>query len=108
MTLWLTPHLLWCIHGTVISPRDLLLAVQRPLLSVVVAAVLTYIVQSFYAESLTPLLRLIVGGGILLLVYLWMLLYVMGQKAFYLEILQSLRKRSSVGEKPDHLKVGTA
>src|SRR5689334_20147437 len=31
MTLWLFPLILWCIHGTVISFRDILLAVSRPL-----------------------------------------------------------------------------
>ena len=38
MTVWLVPHILWCLHGTVISPRDLFLAIIRPLLSAVVAA----------------------------------------------------------------------
>ena len=99
LVLWLVPHLAWCIHGTMISLRDLLQASRRPFLSAIVAAAFAFTAQFFYGQSLSPFPRLLLGGGILLIVYLWMLLYVMGQKAFYLDLLQGLRKRSSVGEK---------
>lgn len=99
MTLWLVPHIAWCIHGTMISLRDLVQVSRRPFLSAIVAAIVAFAAQFFYGQSLSPFPRLLLGGGILLIVYLWMLLYVMGQKAFYLDLLQGLRKRSSVGEK---------
>ena len=98
MTLWLVPHIAWCIHGTMISSRDILKASSQPFLSAIVAAAVAFAAQFFYGQSFSPLPRLLLGGGILLIVYLWMLLYVMGQKAFYLDLLQGLRKRSSVGE----------
>ncbi len=91
MSLWLIPHLIWCMHGTMISLRDLVPAVGRPLASAMVAVAFTYIVQSLYVESLAPLPRLVLGCGILLLVYLWMLLFVMGQKALYLDLLRELK-----------------
>jgi PST family polysaccharide transporter len=91
MTLWLIPHLLWCMHGTMISLRDLVPVVGRPLASAMVAVAFTYIVQSLYAQSLAPLPRLVLGCGILLLVYLWMLLFVMGQKALFLDLLRGLK-----------------
>ena len=31
MSLWLIPHMVWCVHGTMISLRDIFLAVRRPL-----------------------------------------------------------------------------
>ena len=100
LTLWVIPHLAWCIHGTIISPRDLLQTVGRPLLSTMVAAVFTYVVDLAYAQSLASLARLSFSGGILVVVYLWMLLFVMKQKSFYLDLLRGLRKRSPVeGEK---------
>lgn len=99
MTLWLVPHIAWCIHGTMISLRDLLRVSRRPFLSAIVAAAVAFTAQFFYGQSLSPLPRLLLGGGILLIVYLWMLLYVMGQKAFYLDLLQGLRKGSSINEK---------
>ena len=33
MTLWVIPFILWCVHGTVVSLRDILLTVSRPLAS---------------------------------------------------------------------------
>jgi O-antigen/teichoic acid export membrane protein len=99
MTMSAVPLIAWCIHGTMISSRDFLDAVSRPFLSAIVAAALAFGVQAFYGQSLSPFPRLILGGGILMLSYLWMLLYVMGQKAFYFDLLQGLWQRSSVGEK---------
>jgi PST family polysaccharide transporter len=91
MTLWVVPHLAWCMHGTRISLRDLLPAIGRPFASVLVAVVVTYIAQSFYGPTVAPLPRLMLGGVILALVYLWMLLWVLGQKELYLDLLRGLK-----------------
>ena len=42
MTLWLLPHIVWCLHGTMISPWDLFLAAGRPFLAGIVAAAFTF------------------------------------------------------------------
>jgi len=97
MTLWVIPHIVWCIHGTIISSRDILQTVKRPLISGIVAASLAFGVQFFVGQLLSPFLRLMLGGGVMLVSYLFILLYVMGQKAFYVDLLQGLRKRPSVG-----------
>jgi len=99
MTLWLVPHIAWCIHGTMIPWRDILKVSSQPFLSAIMAAAVAFAAQFFYGQSFSPLLRLLLGGGILLLSYLWLLLYVMGQKAFYLDLLRGLKNRSSVEEK---------
>lgn len=96
MALWVVPHIAWCVHGTVVSLRDILRVVSRPFLSIVVAAALAFGAQSFYGNMLSPLLRLLLGTTVLLGAYLVMLLYVMGQKAFYLDLLEGLRGRSSI------------
>lgn len=90
ITLWLIPHALWCIHGTVISPRHLLLAVSRPFLSAVVAAAFTFTAQMYIGDSASPLLRLMLGGGIMAIVYFPMLLFVMGQSNLYIDIIREL------------------
>ena len=95
MTLWLVPHILWCIHGTMVTFRDLLRAASRPFLSAVGAATIAIAAQFFYGGSLSPIPRLILGVGFLFSSYLWMLLYVMGQKAFYFDLLQGMRGRSA-------------
>jgi PST family polysaccharide transporter len=99
MALWVIPHIAWCIHGTEITSRDILRTVSRPFVSGIVAAALSLGVQFSIGQLLPPLLRLALGGCVMLASYLWMLLYVMGQKVFYVDLLRSLRNRSSIEEK---------
>lgn len=96
MVLWAVPHIAWCVHGTVISLRDIFLALSRPLFSGLTAAASALAAQFLYRGLLSPLPRLLLGGSVLLGVYLAMLFYVMGQKAFYWDLLQGLRKSSRV------------
>jgi O-antigen/teichoic acid export membrane protein len=96
MALWVIPHIAWCIHGTEISSRDILQTVSRPFVSGIVAAALALGVRFSVGQLLPPFLRLALGGSIMLASYLWMLLYVMGQKEFYLDLLRELRSRSPV------------
>jgi len=98
MTLWIIPHILWCIRGTVISFRDIFQSLSRPLVSGITAAALPCTMQVFYGHMWSPWLRLVLGITVFVGVYLGMLLYVMGQKAFYLNLLGGLR-RSSVDHK---------
>jgi PST family polysaccharide transporter len=99
MTLWAVPHIAWCVHGTVISLRDILRTASRPLVSGIVAAVLAFGVQFFFGQSLSHLPRLLLGATVLLGAYVGMLFYAMGQKAVYWDLLQGLRRGSSVEEK---------
>jgi O-antigen/teichoic acid export membrane protein len=99
MTIWLVPHILWCIHGTNISFGDILGVVKRPVISAAVGAVIAFAVQYRFGPSLSPLFRLVVGCGILFTIYAVMLLYVMRQKAFYADLIRGLASRSPVEEK---------
>jgi O-antigen/teichoic acid export membrane protein len=99
MALWVIPHVMWCVHGTVISFRDVVLTASRPMLSAGVAAALAFGVQFQYGRLLSPLLRLVSGCGILFSVYILMLLYVMGQKVFYVDLIKGLGGRASVDDK---------
>jgi O-antigen/teichoic acid export membrane protein len=96
MLLSVLPLIAWAVHGTMVSFRDVLTAVSRPMLSGIVAAAVAFASQFFYGHSLFPIIRLILGGTVTMGVYLWMLLYVMGQKAFYLDLLRGLKRRSAV------------
>jgi len=98
MTIWLIPHILWCIHGTNISFGDILGVVKRPVVSAAVASLIAFAVQFQFGQNLSPLLGLLIGCGILFGVYSLMLLYVMGQKAFYLDLMRGLANRSPVEE----------
>jgi len=91
MTVWLVPHILWCLHGTPISPGDLFLAISRPLLSAVVATAVTF-GTNFYFSGWGPLLlTLIMDASIMIIVYYTVLLFVMGQSALYLTLFSGLR-----------------
>ena len=91
MTLWLVPHIVWCLHNTVISPWDLLLPTCRPFFASIVAAIFAFVVQSYFSQLLSPFWRLSLGGGVMVSLYLWMLLFVMGQKSFYFDLLRRLK-----------------
>ena len=96
MTLWLVPHVIWCLHGTIISPWDLLLAVSRPLLSSVVAAIVAFGAQWYFGQIEAPILRLVLGGGAMLACYLLVLLFVLKQGDFYLNLIKNLKASSSL------------
>lgn len=98
MTIWLVPHILWCVHGTNISFGDILAVVKRPVVSAAVGAALAFAVEFEFSQALPPFLRLIISCGILFGVYSLMLLYVMGQKAFYLDLVRGLANRSPLEE----------
>jgi O-antigen/teichoic acid export membrane protein len=98
MMLCVIPLIAWATHGTVISLRDILLVVSRPLLSGIVAAGLAFGLQFLYGPLLPPLPRLALGTVLVLAGYLGMLLYVMGQKLFYLDLLRGFRGPLTVEE----------
>jgi PST family polysaccharide transporter len=91
MALWVVPHILWCIQGTIISPRDILQAVRPPVISILVAGPLAFASQFSYHHLLPQLPRLILECTTLMAAYFGMLCYVMKQKAFYLNLIRSLK-----------------
>jgi PST family polysaccharide transporter len=98
MTVSAIPLIAGAVRGTVISLRDILLTVSRPLFSGIVAAAVALGLQVAYGPFLSPLPRLILGVALVLSGYLGMLLYVMGQKLFYLNLIRGLTKPLSVDE----------
>ena len=98
LTVWLWPHILWCLRGTPISPGDLLRSVSKPFLSGAAAGAICVGFQAAArASALSPLARLALGCAVLTGSYLWMLLYATGQKAFYLDLLRGLRGGAVTG-----------
>jgi O-antigen/teichoic acid export membrane protein len=96
MMLCLIPLIAWSVHGTVVSFRDILVAASRPAASGIVAGGLAWGVRLTYGQFLPPLARLVLESTVLLVAFLGMLLFVAGQKSFYLDLLRGLRGPSSV------------
>jgi PST family polysaccharide transporter len=90
MTLFLVPCLIWCVHGTVISPGELFKTVSRPFLSALAAGIVAYAFHAFTTHVLTAFVMLLLGGCIMLAVYLLVLLFILDQRSFYSDLLGEL------------------
>lgn len=96
MVLWLAPVTLWSVHGTAVSFRDVVATASRPLIASLVAGAAAFGVCSAYGRYQDHLARLVIGGLALAATYLVTILYVMGQKAYYVDLLQKFTRRSPV------------
>jgi len=94
MMLWVVPHIIWCVHGTVISVRDVITTLSRPLLAGIVAGVVSYATRSIYGPFLPPVLKFASELCLFAIAYLSMLLCVLKQKAVYVDLLSGLRGAS--------------
>jgi O-antigen/teichoic acid export membrane protein len=92
MMIWLVPHVLWCLKGTEISGAELFLTIWPPLCSAVVATAVAYLIQLFFGHFPSAIARLAVDSGVMFAVYSTMLLIVMGQGNFYLDLVSQLLK----------------
>jgi O-antigen/teichoic acid export membrane protein len=88
MTIGIVPITVWSVHGTVIRVTDILLALSRPLASSLVAAVVAFGFHLLYGPLLVPLPRLLLEVSVFGATYLGVLLFVAGQKSFYLDLLR--------------------
>lgn len=94
MVLWVSPAILWCIHGTVFSFADILRVIARPVASIIPAAVLGAAFHLIVGNRLGSWPRLALECAILLLTYLGTLLFAGGPNSFYLRLIRSLRTRA--------------
>ena len=99
MTAWMIPTIIWAVHGTAISVWDVLKTPIRPMVSSAVAAALALGVDHFYGPILSPLSRLLVEGTVLATSYVGMLLFVTGQRAFYLDLWRRSKGSAPTEEK---------
>lgn len=91
MTTLLVPIVIWCLHGTAISPRDILLASSRPFLSAIVAAAVAFGTTMYVGEWPSPLLRFALEGTIMFSIYFSILLLVKEQRTLYFDLFKGLR-----------------
>ena len=96
MMLWVVPHIVWCVHGTPISFRDILLAVSRPLAAGILAGGIAFGVHLICGQFVSPVPRLVLECSVLLVTFYGALLFTLGQWSLYLGLLRGLRGSSSV------------
>jgi len=99
MVLWLMPHIVWCTHGTVITLKDICVSVSKPLLSAMIASCAALAFKAYIGPYVTSAMILVTGILLLLMVYLFMLLYVLNQRAFYFQLLNELKFRAMMNSR---------
>jgi O-antigen/teichoic acid export membrane protein len=102
MVLWLVPHVVWCLHGTAITPSDIFRATSGPLVSAVFAVGLAYMVHSGFSSLPSPLLQLALAGSAMALAYSGLMICFMG-KDFYLDLVRAMRSTSSSSAAGDRI-----
>jgi PST family polysaccharide transporter len=101
MTLWLVPHILWCLHDTVISPRELFSAISRPFLASIAAGALTFVFHAYAGPWLNVFVSVALGGCVMLAVYAGVLLFALGQWDFYFDVIKGLRRSAPPPERSE-------
>jgi O-antigen/teichoic acid export membrane protein len=99
MTIWVMPHILFCVYGTPISVRDIVLAASRPLAAGIAAGGLAFCVGTICGPFVSPLPRLVLECSVLFAAFFAALLFAGKQKSLYLEVFRGLSDRSAVAEK---------
>jgi PST family polysaccharide transporter len=89
MTLWFMPHLLWCLHNTVVSLPDVLRVIWPPLCAGLAAAGLSLAAVSSFA--LSPILELVAGALLMGISYICILLFGIGQKDSYSRLAKEIK-----------------
>jgi O-antigen/teichoic acid export membrane protein len=91
MTLWVVPHLIWCFHGTGVAWRDVIPLIARPFGASGVAALCALGVLFLVGSKLPAFPVLVLGCATFMIVYLYVLLFVLKQSEFFLDIVRTLR-----------------
>jgi O-antigen/teichoic acid export membrane protein len=93
MMLLIVPLIAWAKWGTSITSKDVIKTIIPPFVAGTVAAAFTLGGKIYFSQSLSPIFILSFGTIVLLASYMWMLLYVMGQKNIYLDVFREIRRR---------------
>lgn len=90
MVMLFIPVVAWAIHGTGITANMYWNAIKRPLCSGFLAGLIGWGFRYFFSAVLMPLPLLILEFGLSFAVYLAVLLFVMGEKELYFDLIKQL------------------
>jgi O-antigen/teichoic acid export membrane protein len=86
------PLAAWVTHGTVVTLRDILVSISRPLFSGIVAAAAAFTLSFTHVQLLPPIARLAIGLTVFAAIYLGLLMFVMDQKQLYVDLVRGFFK----------------
>ena len=87
MTLGIFPLMIWAVHGTTISAKDIVRTLGYPLISSVIAATVALEITTTYAIQMVPPLRLLSETMIFGACYLAFLMSAAGYRSLFLDVL---------------------
>jgi len=93
MALLFVPVVLWALHGTGITMRAYFDAVKHPIAAGLCGGLVGWIGQGVLRSRLAPIPLLAAELTASSLVYALVLLFVMGQKNFYFDLVHQIRNR---------------
>ncbi len=93
MVLLFVPIVAWAIYGTGITSRTYWAAIKKPLTAGVIGGLLAWLFRLWLAGNLTPLALLAAELTMSSVAYTGILLFVMGEKEFFLDLARQLRFR---------------
>jgi O-antigen/teichoic acid export membrane protein len=94
MVCLVVPIVAWAKHGTGMTNTDYWNSIKCPMTSGAIAGLAAWLFKSVYAGTLTPIFMLALGSALLLAVYVWILLVVMGQKDLFGDLLSHVMQRN--------------
>lgn len=98
MILWLAPVIAWSVRGTAVSFGDVVSTASRPLIASAVSGIAALGFLHLFQHGDKHLIRLVLGNAVLIGTYLITILYVMGQKSYYINLLQKFVQRRPLQE----------
>jgi O-antigen/teichoic acid export membrane protein len=98
MLLCAIPLTAFCVHRTPVSLRDILLTSAPPLACAIVAGATAFGVKIACGHLLSPLSRLLLETTVLVSTFSVLLVFVVGDKTLYRDVLRGLRGRVPVEE----------
>jgi PST family polysaccharide transporter len=90
MVLLIVPMILYGKRGTLITAGDIVWAVGRPALSIVLGAAAALALRGFLGLVQPAFLRLVIETAVLFGVYILVLLFILKQKKVYLDLLRAI------------------
>jgi hypothetical protein len=94
MVLLFAPVVAWAIYDTGITARDYWDSVKRPLIAGVLGGAAGWVVKIGFHSTLPPLAILIFGLTFSFVVYAGVLLFFMGQKEVFTDLMSHLFQRN--------------
>jgi PST family polysaccharide transporter len=91
MGLWFVPHVLWCLKGMAVRPRDLAIAASKPLAAALIAGAIAVLIRNQLVETDWAIVRLVISAAVMAIVHAGVLVFALGEKTAYLDVLREFR-----------------